>query len=95
LAASLDRRHHLVGQSAYEHDVELVADTWLRQIVLMSPIAPPGMWLPKSVQLSDDGIHSNHRGSGRIAACVTDALRRIYGDQIFLASRTTQTSSKR
>ncbi|TWU45199.1 Acyl-CoA thioesterase I precursor [Novipirellula aureliae] len=73
--ASLER------EIAYEYDVELIADTWLRQIVVMSPIAPPGMWMPNS-QLSDDGIHSNPRGSETIAKRVARALRTMYGDEI-------------
>ena len=36
LFASLER------EIGYEKDVELVADTWLRQIVRVSPIAPTG-----------------------------------------------------
>ncbi|MCM2375008.1 GDSL-type esterase/lipase family protein [Aporhodopirellula aestuarii] len=66
--ASLER------EIAYEKDVQLIGDTWLREIVLMSPIAPPGMWLPASVRLSDDGIHSNPRGSRKIAERVAKAI---------------------
>ncbi|TWU34231.1 GDSL-type esterase/lipase family protein [Novipirellula artificiosorum] len=77
----LDPFASLEREIAYEHDVELVADTWLRQVVVMSPIAPPGMWMPNS-QLSDDGIHSNPRGSRRIAKRVAKALRQMYGDPI-------------
>lgn len=73
--ASLER------EIAYEQDVQLVADTWLRQIVVMSPVAPPGMWMPKS-QLSDDGIHSNPAGSKAIAVRVAEALQKMVGDDI-------------
>lgn len=69
--ASLER------EIAYEHDVQLVSDTWLRQIVLLSPIAPPGKWFP-SIRLSDDGIHSNTRGSKAIAVRVADAIESMY-----------------
>ena len=70
--ASLER------EIAYEKDVQLVSDTWLRQIVLLSPIAPPGKWFP-SLQLSDDGIHSNPKGSQAIARRVADAIHSMYG----------------
>lgn len=68
--ASLER------EIAYEHDVQLVADTWLRQVVLMSPVAPPGMWLPNE-RLSDDGIHSNPQGSRVIARRVAHAIQTL------------------
>lgn len=74
--ASLER------QVAYEHDVQLVSDTWLREIVLMSPIAPPGRWLDAKHHFSDDGIHSNERGSKAIAQRVKLALREMYGPEI-------------
>ncbi|WP_253155000.1 GDSL-type esterase/lipase family protein [Stieleria tagensis] len=73
--ASLER------EIAYQYDVQLVDDRWLRQIVLMSPAAPPGMWM-KDHQLSDDGIHSNARGSLAIARNVADAIVKLYGPQV-------------
>ena len=73
--ASLER------EIAYEMDVQLVPDTWLRQIVLLSPVAPPGKWLPE-MQLSSDGIHSNPRGSVAIARRVAAALHQMYGDDV-------------
>ncbi len=76
--ASLER------EIAYEQDVQLVADSWLRQIVIMSPIAPPGMWMPKS-QLSDDGIHSNPRGSAAIARRVANALQSMFGNDVLVS----------
>ncbi|WP_236695923.1 hypothetical protein [Rhodopirellula islandica] len=51
-------------------------------LVLMSPYAPPGRWMPGS-RLSDDGIHSNARGSMAIAKQVANAIRQMYGDSIF------------
>ena len=72
--ASLER------EIAYEKDVQLLSDTWLREIVLLSPIAPPGRWMDKESQLSDDGIHSNTRGSRAIAERVKVALKKMYGD---------------
>ena len=65
--ASLER------EIAYEHDVQLVPDTWLRQIVLIRPESQPGLWVP-AWRLSDDGIHSNQRGSRSIARHVSVAL---------------------
>jgi lysophospholipase L1-like esterase len=50
---------------------------WLRQIVLLSPIAPPGMWMPESSRLSDDGIHSNARGSQAIAERVAVSIKAL------------------
>ncbi|MEM9588388.1 MAG: GDSL-type esterase/lipase family protein [Planctomycetota bacterium] len=73
--ASLER------EIAYQHDVQLISDDWLRQIVLMSPVAPPGMWMP-GAQLSDDGIHSNQRGSLAIAHRVRDSLVDLYGSDV-------------
>lgn len=73
--ASLER------EIAYQHDVQLVSDTWLRQIVIMGPASPPGILLP-SWRLSDDGIHSNPRGSAAIARRVARSLAEMYGDQI-------------
>lgn len=75
--ASLER------EIAFENDVQLVPDTWLRQIVIFSPVAPPGKWLP-DWQLSDDGIHSNPKGSKAIAKRVADAIRAVFGDQAII-----------
>ncbi|QDT04623.1 Acyl-CoA thioesterase I precursor [Rubripirellula lacrimiformis] len=73
----LDPFASLERQIAYEKDVELVADTWLRQIVLNSPIAPPGMWMSADSRLSDDGIHSNPKGSKVIAHRVAKAIESL------------------
>ena len=77
----IDPFRGLERQIAAERDVELVADSAIRQWVLWSPISPPGMWFPK-LRLSDDGIHSNPRGSAHLARQVADALERMYGPQI-------------
>ncbi len=71
----------LEREIAYEQDVQLVADSAIRQLVIWSPVAPPGMWFPGS-QLSDDGIHSNPRGSRAMATYVAEALRRMYGARV-------------
>ena len=70
--ASLER------EIAYETDVQLLSDTWLREIILLSPIAPPGRWMSKQSHLSDDGIHSNERGSRAIAKRVHTTLAKMY-----------------
>lgn len=77
----IDPFRGLERQIADEKDVELVADSAIREWVLWSPISPPGMWFPGS-RLSDDGIHSNPRGSVHLARQVADALERMYGPQI-------------
>ena len=71
----------LEREIAYEQDVQLVSDTWLREVVLLGPAAPPGRWFPEW-RLSDDGIHSNPQGSRSIARHVAEALHEMYGDPI-------------
>jgi lysophospholipase L1-like esterase len=71
----------LEREIAHKKDVQLVADTAIRQLVLWSPISPPGMWFPEK-HLSDDGIHSNRRGSEFVARHVADALQRMFGSEI-------------
>ncbi len=77
----IDPFRGLERQIADEQDVELVADSAIRQWVLWSPISPPGMWFPGS-RLSDDGIHSNPRGSAHLARQVANTIERMYGPQI-------------
>ncbi len=76
----------LERELARQYDLELVADTAIRQIVLMSPYAPPGMWVAPDRRLSDDGLHPNARGSRLLARRVAAALRQIYGDEILRRS---------
>ncbi len=71
----------LERELAYELDVPLVSDAAIRQLVVWSPVCPPGMWFPES-RLSDDGIHSNAKGSQALASYVAVALRRTLGDQV-------------
>lgn len=71
----------LERELAHEKDVELIADSAIRQLVLWSPVSPPGMWMPSS-HLSDDGIHTNRRGSTFLAQYVADALQSMYGPRI-------------
>lgn len=67
---------------ARRFDLELVSDASLRGCVLLSPHAPPGMWLPASWHLSDDGLHPNDRGNAVLARKVRDALVRVFGREI-------------
>lgn len=78
--ASLER------EIAYQEDVELVPDTWLRQIVIMGSASPLGMLMPEW-RLCDDGIHSNQRGSKSIAKHVAVALHEMYGDQVLAEAK--------
>ncbi len=71
----------LERELAQQHDLQLVSDSGIRQFVLWSPISPPGMWLPDS-HLSDDGIHSNPRGSAYLARHVAASLCAMYGPGI-------------
>jgi lysophospholipase L1-like esterase len=69
----------LERELAREFDLELVPDTPIRRLVLWSPYGPPGMWLSKSEQLSDDGLHPNAAGNQVLAKYVAAALKRMYG----------------
>jgi lysophospholipase L1-like esterase len=66
----------LERELARRHDLELVSDTVVRELVLFNPYAPPGMWL-KGGHLSDDGLHPNSAGNRRLAEAVAAALVRI------------------
>ena len=71
----------LERELAYEEDVPLISDAAIRQLVVWSPVCPPGMWFPES-RLSDDGIHSNAKGSQALASFVAEALRKTLGDLV-------------
>ena len=77
-----DAYRGLERQVAREHDLLLVPDTTIRQLVLFSPSAPPGMWLGRAWHLSDDGLHPNQRGNHALANTVAGALADIYGSRI-------------
>lgn len=68
----------LERELAREHDLELVPDTVIREFVLYSPYAPPGLWTG-GPYLSDDGLHPNARGNELLAQHVARALARLYG----------------
>lgn len=71
----------LEREIAYEQDVPLVHDGMIRQLVIWSPVCPPGMWFPKS-RLSDDGIHSNSLGSQAMARRVEKVIVQMVGNEI-------------
>jgi lysophospholipase L1-like esterase len=64
----------LERELARQYDLELVPDSALRECVLWSPVAPPGMWTDGPF-LSEDGLHPNARGNALIAKQVAKALR--------------------
>lgn len=72
----------LERELARQYDLELISDSAIRQLVLFSPYAPPGMWI-KGRHLSDDGLHPNSRGNAHLANCVARSLSRIYGREIW------------
>ncbi len=71
----------LERELARRYDLELISDSAIRQLVLFSPYAPPGMWM-KDAHLSDDGLHPNARGNSHLADQVAQALCRMYGQAI-------------
>jgi lysophospholipase L1-like esterase len=76
----IDRFRGLERELAYENDLELVPDAVIRNLVIWSPATPLGVrW--KNSRLSDDGIHSNSKGSQFMAAAVADSLQRMYGER--------------
>jgi len=72
----------LERELARRHDLELVSDSAIRQLVLFSPCAPPGMWM-KDGHLSDDGLHPNARGNIHLADQAAHTLCRMYGPDIY------------
>ena len=57
----------LERELARQNDLQLLSDTPIRQLVLWSPYAPPGIWCDSSWHLSDDGLHPNTRGNQHLA----------------------------
>jgi lysophospholipase L1-like esterase len=66
---------------ARQNDLELVADTAVRKLVLESPAGPIGVWTGGPF-LSDDGLHPNARGDAFLAHCVAQALANLYGREV-------------
>ncbi|NQT16385.1 MAG: hypothetical protein HQ582_26745 [Planctomycetes bacterium] len=69
----------LEREMARRHDLELISDTPIRKLVLFSPHAPPGIWLPRGRRLSDDGLHPNARGRRFLAGEVAKSVARLLG----------------
>jgi lysophospholipase L1-like esterase len=80
--AVYDPFHGLERGLARKYDLELVPDTPIRYLVFGSPVAPPGMWLPRDQHLSDDGLHPNARGNEVLADFVAATLVRLYGPEV-------------
>lgn len=74
----------LERELAREHDLQLIGDGAIRNLVLWSPFAPPGMWT-KGPYLSNDGLHPNDRGMEWLARRVADALVSMYGGEVLKA----------
>jgi acyl-CoA thioesterase-1 len=66
---------------ARQYDLELISDTAVRELVLWSPHAPPGMWTG-GPYLSQDGLHPNRRGNEHLAQAAIAALVRVFGPEI-------------
>jgi lysophospholipase L1-like esterase len=75
----------LERELAREHDLELVTDGAIRQLVLFSPFTPLGSWTGR--KLSDDGLHPNEDGHRFLAERVKASLLRLYGTRILAAPR--------
>lgn len=61
---------------ARKHDLELISDGAIRQLVLFSPFTPLGRWTGRI--LSYDGLHPNVEGNVFLADRVEAALERVY-----------------
>ena len=69
----------LERELARKHDIEVIPDGAIRQLIFFSPLTPLG-WTGR--KLSNDGLHPNERGHAFMADRVGDALRRVFGDGI-------------
>ena len=70
---------------ARQYDLELIPDTPIRELVLWSPNAPPGMWTG-GPYLSQDGLHPNARGNEHLAQAVIAALVRVFAPAIVVTN---------
>jgi len=73
----MDAYAGLERELAREHDLELVEDGAIRQLVVFNPGSPAG-WTGRI--LSDDGLHPNAAGHEFLADRVERALARLYGN---------------
>jgi lysophospholipase L1-like esterase len=69
----------LERELARVHDVELIGDGAIRQLIYFSPLTPLS-WTGR--KLSNDGLHPNDRGHEFLAGRVVDALQRVFGDAV-------------
>lgn len=69
-----DPYYGLEREIARDRDLRLISDTMIRKLVLFSPFAPPGLWLPDEYRLSDDGLHPNEAGNAMLARTVNSYL---------------------
>ncbi|HVE43416.1 MAG TPA: GDSL-type esterase/lipase family protein [Planctomycetota bacterium] len=76
-----DRFAGLDRELAREHDLELIHDGAIRQLVFFSPIFAP-LASGTGRKLSDDGLHPNAAGNEFLADRVEAALGRIYGGSL-------------
>jgi len=67
-------------QLARRHDLELIHDGAIRQLVLFGPGSP--LTSCSGRQLSYDGLHPNDAGHAFLAGRVAASLRRVYGDRL-------------
>lgn len=65
---------------AREHDLELISDGAIRQLVYFSPFTPLGRWTGRL--LSYDGLHPNEAGNAFLAGRIEAALVRVYGPSL-------------
>ena len=72
----------LERELARRYDLELITDTSIRNLVLWSAYAPPGMWCNASTHLSVDGLHPNTLGNAYLANRVVTTLTGMYGPEI-------------
>ena len=71
----------LERELARKLDLELIPDTVIRNLILLSPSSPLGDSLSKPY-LSDDGLHPNPMGAHYLAKKVGRSLVRMYGPNI-------------
>jgi lysophospholipase L1-like esterase len=67
----------LERELARAHDIELIGDGAIRQLIFFSPLTPLS-WTGR--KLSNDGLHPNDQGHEFLAGRVLEALKRIFGD---------------
>ncbi len=59
----IDPFNGLERELAQENDLQLAPDTAIRNLVLWSPFAPPGIWCDPATHYSNDGLHPNQQAT--------------------------------